>query len=594
MQDLFFRTLAQAIEAFVPVFVWLVWLRCSGQRAQQAAVRLGLLGALLLTPLFGWQFLGTSNGLQWQVVTAIAAACAAMAVTMSLLRPALRGDRLSMAWWIAAAAATAVVVLRQTIVLGAVFGMAAFQVRSLEATEAVTAAVILALIAAASWSAIGKRLSLQPVLSGTRATAVLFLAQVAFCAFHRSAEARFLPQGDMLDAATEAYGPESVFGRSVSVLLAGLPFAAAAFTSIRERCRRAPRVQAASARLRRAAVPLAGVAIIGCTVVIAARALDLGLAHGNAATGPSRELTSIVSAPHVVFLTRVGDGSDGLVSVASLKAPDVARASGALRCERLAFAGRSGICLQAQRGLFTSYQAVLFNESLEPRSSFKLEGTPSRTRISPDGRVGAITMFVAGHSYAGSSFSTKTILVDMASGDVLGDLEQFSTWREGKRFSAPDFNFWGVTFSRNSNIFYASLRTIADVQGPSGQTTRRAQTYLVRGDLGLRKLTVLHENVECPSLSPDDRTIAYKKRVDAGAGPWRFYVLDLATMTERAIGAEARSIDDQIEWLDDDHVLYGTFRSAKPAAFDVYVSPIEGGESARVFLPGAESPIVVR
>src|SRR5262249_19851625 len=157
------------------------------------------------------------------------------------------------------------------------------------------------------------------------------------------------------------------------------------------------------------------------------------------------------------------------------------------------------------------------------------------------------------------SFSTKTILVDMASGDVLADLEQFTTWRDGRRFGAADFNFWGVTFARDSNVFYATLRTVGDVALPSGQTTRRAQTFLVRGDLGLRKLTVLQENVECPSLSPDNHLIAYKKNV--GEGEWRLHVLDLATMTSRPIAAEARSIDDQIEWLDDSHVLYSTFRS---------------------------------
>jgi hypothetical protein len=239
-----------------------------------------------------------------------------------------------------------------------------------------------------------------------------------------------------------------------------------------------------------------------------------------------------------------------------------------------------------------TYRATLFDEQLQPRTSFKLDGRPSRTRVSADGRVGAITMFVTGHGYA-SAFSTKTILLDMASGDVLGDLEQFTTWRDGKRFAAPDFNFWGVTFTRNSNVFYASLRTIVDVPLPQGPV-RRAQTYLVRGDLGLRKLTVVHENVECPSLSPNDRLIAYKKHVGPGPAPWRFQVLDLATMTERPIGAETRSIDDQIEWLDDAHVLYGTFRSAKSPLIDVFAAPIDGNEPARVFLPAAESPIVVR
>src|SRR5262249_28302688 len=158
-----------------------------------------------------------------------------------------------------------------------------------------------------------------------------------------------------------------------------------------------------------------------------------------------------------------------------------------LRCQRVSFAVHQGICMQGERGLlFTSYRAVLFDDRMQPRAALKLEGRPSRTRVSADGRVGAMTVFVAGHAYT-RSFSTKTILVGMASGDVLADLEQFTTWRDGRRFGAADFNFWGVTFARDSNVFYATLRTVGDVALPSGQTTRRAQTFLVRGDLGLRK-----------------------------------------------------------------------------------------------------------
>jgi hypothetical protein len=169
----------------------------------------------------------------------------------------------------------------------------------------------------------------------------------------------------------------------------------------------------------------------------------------------------------------------------------------------------------------------------------------------------------------------------MATGDEIGDLESFATWRDGKRISAKDFNFWGVTFARDSNVFYATLKTAG-------------KTYLVRGDLGLRKVTVLKENVECPALSPDNRLIGFKKRVGTGAGPWRFYVLDVATLAERPVEAETRSIDDQLEWLDDAHVLYGAPRADRPSSRDVWVAPIDGSGPARIYLPDAESPIVVR
>src|SRR5206468_126883 len=82
---------------------------------------------------------------------------------------------------------------------------------------------------------------------------------------------------------------------------------------------------------------------------------------------------------------------------------------------------------------------------------------------------------------------------------------------------------------RDSNTFYASLRSAN-------------KTYLVRGDLPLRRFTVLHENVECPALSPNNELIAYKKRVGGTMNPWRFHVLDLATMAERELAAETRAI----------------------------------------------------
>ena len=62
-------------------------------------------------------------------------------------------------------------------------------------------------------------------------------------------------------------------------------------------------------------------------------------------------------------------------------------------------------------------------------------------------------------------------------------------------------------------------------------------------------------------------------------------MLDLETMRETPL-AESRSVDDQAEWLDDDHVLYGIDG-------DTYEVPADGtGEPVR-YLAGADSPQVV-
>jgi hypothetical protein len=189
-------------------------------------------------------------------------------------------------------------------------------------------------------------------------------------------------------------------------------------------------------------------------------------------------------------------------------------------------------------------------------------------------------VFVVGDDYASNSFSTRTTLVDLSSGDQIGELEQFGTWRNDARFKAADFNFWGVTFAKEGSTFYASLRT-------------GGSTFLVRGELVLRKLTVVREHVECPALSPDGRMLAYKKRVGPSPDAWRVHVLDLETNAERMLSSETRYINDQVEWLDADHVLYGIPRRTT-SIVDVWVAPIDGSGPARVFLPEAESPIIVR
>ena len=293
--------------------------------------------------------------------------------------------------------------------------------------------------------------------------------------------------------------------------------------------------------------------------------------HGTA-------IDEMLARPHVLFRHTAPGANFGKLSVAPLDHLET-RLATALSCERLSFARDKGLCLRVERGVFNRYVAVLVDGRLNGGASIKLQGLPSRTRASADGRVAAVTVFVVGDSYA-ADFSTRTTLVDLASGDEIGELEQFATWRNGARFRAVDFNFWGVTFPADGNTFYASLRTAGT-------------TYLVRGELALRKLTVLRDNVECPSLSPDNRLLAYKRRIGPSPDSWRIHVLDLATDRERMVAAETRYIDDQVEWLDNSHLLYAIPRRTTVIS-DVWVAPIDGSAPARIFLSEAESPIVIR
>jgi hypothetical protein len=250
-----------------------------------------------------------------------------------------------------------------------------------------------------------------------------------------------------------------------------------------------------------------------------------------------------------------------------------------MTCERVHFAADRGVCLTAETALVPTYTARLFNEHFEPLSTIPLTGPPSRARISPNGRWAAVTVFEQGHSYADAGFSTRTTLIDTQAGKSVADLEQFAVSRDGQRFHNTDFNFWGVTFTRDNQRFFATLS--------SG-----GAFYLVEGSLEGRQARVLSTGVECPSLSPDNTRIAFKKRVPRGGGwEWELWVLDLATMSQMPLAGETRSIDDQVEWLDDSHVTY-EFPSTD--GNNIWRVATAGALPADKFVTEAWSPAVVR
>jgi hypothetical protein len=265
----------------------------------------------------------------------------------------------------------------------------------------------------------------------------------------------------------------------------------------------------------------------------------------------------------------------GQVAIVPAGHPGATRTMTPLSCARVYFAGGRGLCIARDDRLATGYSAEVFGPDLKVRHSLALGGLPSRARVSPDGRYGVVTVFVAGHAYAApGTFSTQTTLIDLRTGAKIADLEQFTTTdAHGRQVTAVDVNYWGVTFARDSDRFYATLAT-------------GGKTYLIQGSVSGRTAHVIDENVECPSLSPDGTRIAFKKRTGPSANPWHLTVLDLATMKETPL-AEPRSVDDQVEWLDDGHVLYGRDGS-------IWSVPADGSGRPSRFLAGADSPAAVR
>jgi hypothetical protein len=284
--------------------------------------------------------------------------------------------------------------------------------------------------------------------------------------------------------------------------------------------------------------------------------------------------------PGLFFRSTVSDDSFGRVGFVPIDALDGPRYLTPLTCDRLYVRGGVGTCLTSDLSQpLAPHQVALFDRRFAARAPVRLTGMPSRTRVSPDGRWAAITVFESGHSYAEGGFSTRTSLIDTTTGVIATDLEQFDVRRDGQPFKAVDFNFWGMTFTPDSREFYATLATAG-------------QILLIRGNIASRSATVVHDGVECPSLSPNGQRIAFKKRITSPLGVrWRIAILDLASRQELELSAEDRSVDDQVDWLDDDHVIY--HRTGQDGSA-IWALPVDNREPPRLLLPGAYSPSVVR
>ena len=329
------------------------------------------------------------------------------------------------------------------------------------------------------------------------------------------------------------------------------------------------------------------IAIAACAVTL----LGIGLAIATVTTSrrPSPPARPVVSKPtlaapparpFLMFINLVPDQAFKHVVIAPLSAPDGPHYVTPLQCDRVYYAGSRGLCLTAATDSpgTASYVARVFDEHFTALHSLTLTGPPSRTRISPDGRRAAFTVFDEGHSYADGVFSTRTTIVDTNAGTVIGDLESWNVTRNGVPFANRDFNFWGVTFAPDGNTFYATLRT-------------QGSAYLIEGDVDRREARVLIQGAECPSLSPDQSRIAFKKRLGGSGGWWQLSLYDIATHTVRALPGDSKSVDDQVEWLDPSTLIY--FRPEDDGN-TIWRLGVDTGAAPEPFIREGFSPAVVR
>ena len=300
----------------------------------------------------------------------------------------------------------------------------------------------------------------------------------------------------------------------------------------------------------------------------------------TAPTQSGAPAASVAAGPRIVFRNTAIGPDYGKVAMVPLSSPAGPRAITSTQCDRVFAASGHTLCLASDPGLVTTYTAKAWADEGGPKEDLPLTGVPSRARLSDDAKLAATTSFVAGDSYAATSFSTRTVVTTLGTGTSL-DLEDFRLVHRGKVIKPVDRNYWGVTFAEDDDHFYVTVKF--------GTTT-----WLAKGQFSTRTVETVRPDAECPSLSPDGTKLAYKKLGNRRPGDWRLAAMDVATGKETML-AEQQSVDDQVEWLDDDTVLYGLpGEGSKGAETNVWAVPADGTGTPRLLIEKAWSPAVVR
>ncbi len=211
-----------------------------------------------------------------------------------------------------------------------------------------------------------------------------------------------------------------------------------------------------------------------------------------------------------------------------------------VRCERYHASGNYGLCLW--KAGEQRYQATLYDVSENVNNDVLSWGVtlPSRARISDDGQYASYTSFASGTGYQDLG-SFVTVIEVFETDDPLNRvrLSDFDYSDEDAALLADiKGKFWGVTWGDDGD-FYVTWGNEEEIR-------------IVKGSYADKTLELTDLIGSCPSLSPDGKTLVFK---ESTANGFELVALNLET-NETTRLAETRSVDDQVEWLNDDTIAY--------------------------------------
>jgi len=247
MIQAFVITLREGLEAFLIVAISLAYLKKTGRQALLPAVHWGIGISVLLSIAAGLLLAQANNQALWEGVLALTAALLVASLTMHMLRAGKRmkkeiegrlemsSQKIGRAAFLGVFGFTLLMITREGMETALLMTQLIFTVQSAQIVAGAAAGTLSAAAVAWLWSRYGSRVNLSRFFQVTAVFLLVFVIQLLIYGFHELAEANVFPNSQPLHDATEAYGPDGIYGQYLTYLLIVLPLGWLAVSSLLHR-----------------------------------------------------------------------------------------------------------------------------------------------------------------------------------------------------------------------------------------------------------------------------------------------------------------------------------------------------------------------
>ncbi len=252
MIQAFVITLREGLEAFLIVAISLAYLKKTGRTTLLPAVHWGIAVSVILSIAAGLLLAQANNQALWEGVLALTAALLVASLTMHMWRAGKRMKReiegrleassvkLGAAAFMGVFGFTLLMITREGMETALLMTQLIFTVKSTQVIAGAAAGTAAAGFVAWLWSRYGSRVNLSRFFQVTAVFLLVFVVQLLIYGFHELTEANIFPNSQPLHDATEAYGPDGVYGQYLTYMLVVLPLAWLAITGLYNGNRRSP------------------------------------------------------------------------------------------------------------------------------------------------------------------------------------------------------------------------------------------------------------------------------------------------------------------------------------------------------------------